>query len=124
MNRKNEKERSRSLICSTICEELNKTTQNHDKNNGCAGRDVNVGSLRKHRTAEKTKILQKKRNIWKYGRTLHRKNRKRESATATLYSAHGHLTSFCKCGNAGIDKCSKTKMIRSYVKILGARNVT
>jgi hypothetical protein len=54
MNRKNEEDRSRSLICGTIFEELNKSTQNHDKNNGCAGRDVNVGTLGKYKRAEKT----------------------------------------------------------------------
>ena len=54
MNIKNVEERSPSLICGTILEELNKITQNHDKNNGCAGRDVNVGTRRKYKTAEKT----------------------------------------------------------------------
>ena len=44
MSKKNAEERSRSLICGTILEDLNKTTQNHGKNNGCAGRDVNVGT--------------------------------------------------------------------------------
>jgi hypothetical protein len=46
MNRKSVEERFCSLICGTILEELNKTTQNNDKNNGCAGRDMNVGNLR------------------------------------------------------------------------------
>jgi len=54
MNRKNVEERSRSLICGTILEELNKTTQNHDNNNGCAGQDVNMGTIRKYKTEEKT----------------------------------------------------------------------
>jgi hypothetical protein len=54
MNRKNVEERSRSQICGTILVELNKTTQNHDKNKGCAGRYVNVGTLRKYKAAEKT----------------------------------------------------------------------
>ena len=54
MSKKKAEERSRSLICGTILEDLNKTTQNHDKNNGCAGRDVNVGTLRKYKSEEKT----------------------------------------------------------------------
>ena len=54
MNRKNEEERSRSLICGKILEELNKPTQKHDNNSRCAGRDVNVGTLRKYKKAEKT----------------------------------------------------------------------
>jgi hypothetical protein len=45
MNRKNVEERSHSLICVTIFEELNITRQNDDKNGGCAGQDVNVGIL-------------------------------------------------------------------------------
>jgi hypothetical protein len=52
MNRKNAEERPRSLICDTILEEVNKTTQNHDKNNGRAGRDVNMGTIRKYQTEE------------------------------------------------------------------------
>jgi hypothetical protein len=52
MNRKNAKEISRSLIFGTILEELNKTTQNHDNNNGCAGRDMNVGTLRREHSRE------------------------------------------------------------------------
>ena len=54
MNRKNVEERSCSLIFGTILEELNKTTQNHDKNNGCAVRDTKVGTLIKYKTTQKT----------------------------------------------------------------------
>jgi hypothetical protein len=57
MNRKNVEERPRSLICGTIVEELNKTTQNHNKNNGRAGRYVNVGTLRRNQKCREDLVI-------------------------------------------------------------------